>query len=338
MIKILFVILFSLVFTFTFCTRQKDQHENLPLDVNLADSIIEEPPLRIDSVIPDEIVIEKQLLYDQHTLEDNYPYKDTTRLFQWDKVRVALAHLETLLMRHSYWGVLQNYKNLNGEAPLVKEYHRNAYTRISDSYGVDRYQSVPLFSLDDTITAERYGRDGTFIKYLDEVGGFIKVEAAYFDGEWLVPKKYVKKISDTILFKKTIFVDVSNQNISTLEKVDSTWFVRSMNPATTGLHRPPYQEETPLGIFLIQEHKSKMFYLKDGSAEMGGFAPWASRFCNGGYIHGVPVNSPRTEFIEFSSSLGTTPRSHMCVRNATSHAKFVYDWASPGESLVFVID
>ncbi len=59
---------------------------------------------------------------------------------------------------------------------------------------------------------------------------------------------------------------------------------------------------------------------------------------NGAYIHGVPVNVPRTAMIEYSWSLGTTPRSHMCVRNATSHAKFVFDWAPLYRSLVVVIE
>ena len=111
-----------------------------------------------------------------------------------------------------------------------------------------------------------------------------------------------------------------------------------MNPITTGLHRPPYAQETPLGIFLIQEKKQKMIYHKDGTTETGGFAPWASRFTNGAYLHGVPVNVPRTTPIEYSASLGTTPRSHMCVRNATSHAKFIYEWAPAEKTVVFVLE
>lgn len=70
----------------------------------------------------------------------------------------------------------------------------------------------------------------------------------------------------------------------------------------------------------------------------GGFAPWASRFDNGSYLHGVPVNTPATAIIEFSWSLGTTPRSHMCVRNASSHAKFIYDNFPTLETIVFVFD
>lgn len=151
-------------------------------------------------------------------------------------------------------------------------------------------------------------------------------------------RKYVKPIADSVTFDKAIFVDVTNQNIATLEHAGSKWLVRSMNPATTGQHRPPYAQETPLGIFVVQEKKARMIYLVDGSKETGGFAPYASRFTNGGYIHGVPVNAPRKSLIEYSPTLGTTPRSHMCVRNATSHAKFVYDWAPVNETIVFVFD
>lgn len=77
-----------------------------------------------------------------------------------------------------------------------------------------------------------------------------------------------------------------------------------------------------------------MIFLKDGSTATGGFAPYASRFSDGGYIHGVPVNEPRKALIEYSPSLGTTPRSHMCVRNATSHSKFIFDWAPVNETII----
>ena len=43
-----------------------------------------------------------------------------------------------------------------------------------------------------------------------------------------------------------------------------------------------------------------MVFLKDGGSATGGYAPYASRFTNGAYIHGVPVNVPRTEMIEYS--------------------------------------
>ena len=295
----------------------------------------------IIDTVPKEIIIEKELLYDQHTLEDTYPYKDTTREFQWEKMKERLSLLESIQREPSQWAILQNYKNRNGEAPLVKVFKRDAYKRVSDTLGVERYQSVPLYLLTDTVTPEIYGRDGSLvrIKAMDEDSKFARIQTVY-DGEeeWYAPKKYIKQIGDTVVFDKAIFVDRHNQNIATLEHVGSKWLVRSMNPATTGQHRPPYAQETPLGMYVLQEKKSRMIYLLDGSKETGGFAPYANRFTNGAYIHGVPVNAPRKSLIEYSPSLGTTPRSHMCVRNATSHAQFVYDWAPVNETIVFVLE
>ena len=91
-------------------------------------------------------------------------------------------------------------------------------------------------------------------------------------------------------------------------------------------------------MFVVQQKKSRMVFLKDGSAATGGYAPYASRFTNGAYIHGVPVNVPRTAMIEYSWSLGTTPRSHMCVRNATSHSKFIFDNMPAEATLTVVIE
>ncbi|WP_455641402.1 L,D-transpeptidase [Parabacteroides sp.] len=302
-----------------------------------ADSILVEKAVETDTV-PKEIVIEKDLLYDQHTLADSYPYKDTTRSFQWDKIRERLTWLESIQKEPATWAILQNYRNKNGEAPLVRNYHRDSYRRIADSLGVERFQGIPLYLPTDTSIPEIYGRDGALVKHLQDYTNFIKIASVHTGKEWLVPRKYIKAIPDTVVFSKAIFVDTKNQNIAALEQDSDKWLIRSMNPATTGLHHPPYAQETPPGIFVIQEKKARMIYLVDGTTETGGFAPYASRFTNGGYIHGVPVNAPRKTLIEYSPTLGTTPRSHMCVRNATSHAKFIYDWAPVEGTLVFVFD
>lgn len=327
-------IVFIAVLLFSSCT-QNSENEN----ENMTHRITEEKT-ESKKIKPEDIVLEKDFLYDQYTLPDSYPYKDTTRMFQWDKIKQGLFLLDSVQTEHSDWAILQNYKNMNGEAPLVKKFERNAYTRISDMMGVERFQSVPLFALNDTAVGERYGRDGFLVKYWGEEGRFAKVSTVSFDGEWLVPKRYLKRIGDTIVFRKAIFVDVTNQNIATLEKVDSKWLIRSMNPVTTGLHKPPYQQETPQGIFVVQEHKPRMIFLKDGLPKTGGYAPYASRFTCGAYLHGIPVNTSdenSKKTIEYSPTLGTTPHSHMCVRNATSHAKFIYDWAVPQHTIVFVI-
>ena len=319
----------------SYCTTKTDKP--VSGDLSVPDSTVVDVAEEVE-VAPKEIIIEKELLYDQHTLADSYPYKDTTREFQWDKIRERLTWLESTQREPATWSILQNYRNKNGEAPLVRNYHRDSYRRIADSLGVERFQGVPLYLPTDTSVPELYGRDGSLVKHLEDYTNFIKVASVHTGKEWMVPRKYIETIADTVVFRKAIFVDTKNQNIATMEHVGDKWLVRSMNPATTGLHRPPYAQETPPGIFVIQDKKPRMIYLVDGTTETGGFAPYASRFTNGGYIHGVPVNAPRKNLIEFSPSLGTTPRSHMCVRNATSHAKFIYDWAPIAGTLVFVFD
>lgn len=335
--KIQFILLFPALVLFTCCTGKTT---NPPLETAPPADPVPAEEIRLADLPPKPVKIEKALLYDQHTLADTYPYKDTTRQFQWDKIRERLTLLEKIQKPSVRWGILQNYKNRNGEAPLVKNYKRNAYKRIADTLGVERYQSVPLYLPADTGVPELYGHDGLLVQYKStpDSSNFANIETVDPGKEWKIPKKYVKILDDTIAFKKAIFVDRVNQNIATLEQGDSTWLVRSMNPATTGLHRPPYAQETPVGMFVLQEKKVKMIYLVDGSTATGGFAPYASRFSDGGYIHGVPVNAPRTALIEFSPTLGTTPRSHMCVRNATSHAKFIYGWAPVNSTIIFVFD
>lgn len=302
------------------------------------DSIVDHA---IEETVSEEIVIEKEFLYDQHTLEDVYPFKDTSRYFQWDKIVSQLKLLEESQQEPARWGILQNRKNVNGEAPLARNVKRNNYHNMADSFGVERYQSIPLYLLDDLSKPERYSRDGALIKIVAAADstGFLLIEDVYIGGKWQTPEKYVKPIADSVIrFDKVLFADRTNQNIATLEKVDGKWFVRSMNPVTTGLQNPPYQQATPLGIFVIQEKKRRMYYYADGTTTIAGNSPYASRFSNGGYLHGIPINLPRTATIEFSATLGTTPRSHMCIRNATSHAEFIYNWAPIDQSLVFVIE
>lgn len=287
----------------------------------------------------DEISVEKELLYDRYTLADTYPYRDIVRLFQWEKIKDRLAYLENIQQEPKQWLVLQNYKNRNGEAPTVRNFRRNEYTRVSDTLGVERYQSIPLYHLTDTVIPERYARDGELVQRVSQEGSFIKIVSTANKEEWLIPQRYAKPLSDTVFFDKAIFVDRKNQNITTLERKETAqWLVRSMNPATTGRFLPPYAQRTPVGMFILQEKKRKMVYLKDGSSEVGGYAAFASRFTCGAYIHGVPVAAPRTAPIEYSPSLGTTPRSHMCVRNATSHAEFIYNWATAYGTVVFVLE
>lgn len=326
------------------CWISKQDPIDIVEDTFSSDSVMTSPSAFISAA---DIRLRKEILFDQYTLEDHYIYvnnkKDTIeRLFQWDKVKQHLASLENIRNDAGTWAVLQNYKNWNGESPEAHNSVSNSYGRISDSFGVERYQSVALYLPLDTLIPERYGRDGTPVKLLspveDSTSTFFLVDPIPIGGQWLVQKRHVKVLGDTIRFDRAVFVDVTNQSIASLENKDGEWLIRSMNPATTGVHRPPYSQETPLGIFFIQDKKRKMLYLRDGSQEMGGFAPYASRFTNGAYMHGVPTVHPGTYELEYSRSLGTTPRSHMCVRNASSHAKFIYEQFPVFQTVVFVID
>lgn len=82
MTRTVFILLISSLCTLSYCTPRTEPAQTevlIPVDSISKDSavIVETLPLRIE--------IEKELLYDKHTLEDTYPYKDTTREFSGRK-------------------------------------------------------------------------------------------------------------------------------------------------------------------------------------------------------------------------------------------------------------
>lgn len=335
-LTIFFVLIPALV---SGCHRHAGGGEVGEADTVPTDSVVEPIEPEDLTLYTEDIEITKEFIFEDYLLEDTYPYKDTVRTVKWDTMKEYLARIENMQEENPLWGVFENYRNMNKEAPTVPNYVRNEYGRVSDTLGTERYQSCPLYYVSDSTTPVIYARDGWLARLTDSIGSFYEVHPAESEELWLVPKRYFRLMGDTIKFRHVIFVDRGDQNIATLEWQErGKWLARSTNPATTGRHKPPYAQETPLGIYLLQQQKRHMYYLKDGSSELGGFAPYASRFTNGAYIHGVPVNAPRKSEIEYSPSLGTTPRSHMCVRNATSHAKFVYEWAPVDNALVVVIE
>lgn len=122
----------------------------------------------------------------------------------------------------------------------MRSFKRNAYGRVADTLGIERYQSVPLYLLTDTLVPERYGQDGELTRFIEDGEKFIKAEPMFTGDEWMIPKKYVKVIGDTIVFNKAVFVDRHNQNIASLERSGKgQWVVRSMNPSTTGTSSAP---------------------------------------------------------------------------------------------------
>ncbi|WP_432205071.1 L,D-transpeptidase [Cetobacterium somerae] len=281
-----------------------------------------------------EIILKKELTYNKYTLDNFYKYKNTSREFQWEKIENKISNLEKFQNEYSKIGTLRNFRNSNGNPPKLESFLKSPER---DKYGVRREQGIPLYESLDRKPV-RYAWDGSLVGILEEKDGFVKIKIESLDGEWWTLKKYVKEIS-TDPANKLIFIDRKNQNIATLQKENGIWLIRSMNPATTGLDKLPHNFPTPLGTFVVQNKKPRMNYLKLGSSsEIAGFAPYATRFSGGGYIHGIPVELPKTQIIEHSPTLGSTPRSRMCVRNASSHAKYIYEWARPLNTLVVVIE
>lgn len=227
--------------------------------------------------------IEKALQYNQHTLKDHYKYKKTVRQIQWNKISQKLDSLLILEEIATEFGALNNYKNKNGLAPLVNSFKHNSYKHVVDKNGTKRDQGIPFYRTGNLSAPECYGKDGALVWILRDSADYLVIVPAEFDGVWLVPSKYVDRLP-VRRFTKTIFVDRTNQNIVTLEQTDTAWLVRSMNPATTGVRRPPYRQETPTGIFVVRSKTTSMMFTKDGNSELAGYAPWASRF-SGGRIH-----------------------------------------------------
>lgn len=323
-----------------FACQPQNSKESAAAEVVDVDTIEVEEIVETDTLSAAVIRLSEDLLFTEYHLDSIYAYKDTTRSIKFDQIKEKLAFIENLEEEMGQWAVIENYRNMNGEAPTVANFVRNEYKRVSDTLGVERYQSAPLYQVNDTTQPVLYARDGWLTHLLDSVGTYYHITPIRNEfGEYFIPKRYVRPLGSGKTFHKVIFVDRGDQNIITTERVErGVWVIRSTNPATTGRKKPPYAMETPLGIYLLQQKKAKMFYTHDGKSTIAGYAPWASRFTNGAYIHGVPVNSPNGKIIEYSASLGTTPRSHMCVRNASSHAKFIFDWAPTNESLVVVIE
>ena len=189
-----------------------------------------------------------------------------------------------------------------------------------------------------------YVTDGTLIKYLSEKGDYVQAEVLKTGKSYYIHKRYIPKAQAVTALSQIIVIDRDNQNEAVYEKINNTWTMISYTFATTG-KTGTYSKPTPTGYYFAIEKRPQFLYYKDGTKVFQGYAPYAIRFTDGAYIHGVPVNyrysstgakiiPPR---IEYTATMGTIPLSHKCVRNYTSHAKFLYDWIVLGEAIVIVI-
>ncbi|QIB68458.1 murein L,D-transpeptidase [Aminipila butyrica] len=279
------------------------------------------------------------LKYDKYLVERPYTYivNGEKRYFQFNLMRQRIDTVEKAMgsYRMTY---IDNYKNRNGQAPQYKG-------RDVDPQGGSRGASAPAYP--DIRQPEEfiYLADGTLVQVLEEDQDFTLVGLVGTDAEFSVPNRYIPQEDGLISLKKVIIVDRKNQNIATFEKEGESWNITSYSKATTG-KEGRYHQLTPLGYYFAIEKKPKFYYLKDGTDQIEGYAPYAVRFTAGAYTHGVSSAYTYTAdggrldpgIHEFSSSIGTVPLSHKCVRNYTSHAKFIYDWYEHGSTIVIVIE
>lgn len=260
----------------------------------------------------------------------------TERLYQFDKMEEAVKKAEAYAERGDLT-YISNYQNRNGYAPL---YRGGAV----DEEGNRRSQSAPGYPSLSDMDSFLYLGDGTLVRYLFPSGDYARIEVVASGERYYVPSKFIPdhKIHD---LTKVIVIDVTNQNEGVYEKIEGTWTLISYSQATTGT-TGRYSQPTPTGFYFGMESRPYFRYYEDGTTRIQGYAPYAIRFAGGAYVHGVPVNykyhadgtliTPPTQ--EYSKTIGTVPLSHKCVRNYTSHAKFLYDWFTPGETIVIVIN
>lgn len=258
------------------------------------------------------------------------------RNFAFFKMQEEIKRLETAMQEGSLTYV-SNYKNYNGLPPLCNG-------KEKDKGGIPRSQSAPAYLREAKTSEFIYLPDGTLVRSMESANGFCHVMLVQNGNQYFIPEKYIPQKEVLKKLSKIIAIDRKNQNIACFEKNQDLWQLVSYSLVTTGT-KNAYAQPTPLGCYFVIEKRPQFWYCKDGTKEIQGYAPYTLRFCGGAYLHGLSVayqweNGNRIDpgIREFSSSVGTRPLSHKCVRNYTSHAKFLYDWYSNDEMAVLVIE
>jgi len=292
-----------------------------------------------------EIIISNQLIfnlkYEKYLLSYpySYEYKGETRTFEFQKMietaKVAASEFEKGSLTY-----VSNYKDEHGKAPLYKG-------KMTDKNGGLRGAAAPAYEDLNNMEEFDYLPDGTLVRILEESvaenSGFSKIYSIKDQREYYIPHKYIEWQRRLLKVEKVIVVDLKNQTIAALEnnihlkyfKASNTylkndWEIVSYSKCTTG-KLGTYHQPTPEGYFYAIEKKPFFYYLADGTNIVAGKEPWAIRFTAGAYIHGMSLG-------EYSPAIGTVPLSHKCVRNYTSHARFLYDWYEENKTIVTVIN
>jgi len=271
-------------------------------------------------------------------IEEGYIHSNAgkTRNFRFDKMLDSINDLKQQVDQGELH-FISNYKNQNGTPPQ----EGNA---AIDEYGYRVYHSAPAYEQADTASTYRYIPDGMLVRILDETGEFYHVNVPTFGGDFYIQKQYIDTNVTLSQLNHIVVVDRNQQNQASFELNENGLSLVSYTLSSTGIPGE-FSYETTLGIYKAIQKRERFEYLKSGTQEIAGYAPFALRFTGGAYIHGVPVayeeeNGERVDpgLIEYMHTIGTFPRSSMCVRNFTSHAEFLYNWIDTKTGAVIVIE
>lgn len=260
----------------------------------------------------------------------------TPRNYRFDSMEEAINDLRQQLAQGELH-FISNYKNQNGAPPQEGD-------AAVDQYGYRVYHSAPAYEEADSDSDFRYIPDGMLVRILDELDEFYHVNAPTFGGNYYIPKQYIDPDATLSQLKHVVVVDRNQQNQASFEIDENNLKLISYTLSTTGIPGN-FSFETTLGIYKAIEKRERFEYLESGTQDIAGYAPFAIRFTGGAYIHGVPVAYEEREgekidpgTIEYLHTIGTFPRSNMCVRNFTSHAEFLYNWMDNQNGAVIVIE
>jgi hypothetical protein len=263
------------------------------------------------------------------------------RSFKFNEMQTAINELLDELDKGELH-FISNYKNYNGAPPSKNNATVEEYA--VDEYGYRSYHSAPAYVEANTNSDFRYIPDGILVRILDNLEEFYYVEVPTFNSNYYVPKQYINSNNTLNILKNVVVVDRTQQNQASFVIDENGLDLISYTFSTTGV-AGQNSYETTLGAYKAIEKKDRFLYLQKGSQEIAGYAPYAIRFTGGAYIHGVPVEFAEEKGekidpgkLEYLHTIGSFPRSSMCVRNYTSHAKFLYDWMDIENGAVIVIE
>lgn len=289
-------------------------------------------------VLEDSTIWYRVALENGDQIIDGYIHSSmgTPRAFRFERMLEAVNELRVQLEQGELH-FISNYKNQNGTPPQEGD-------AAIDEYGYRVYHSAPAYEQPDANSNYRYIPDGMLVRILDENEEFYHVNVPTFGNDFFIPKQYIDLNVTLSQLNQVVVIDRSEQNQAFFEFEGNDLNMLSYTLSTTGIPGD-FSFETPIGFYKVIEKRDRFEYLQSGTQDIAGYAPFAIRFSGGAYIHGVPVAYEEIDgekvdpgLIEYLHTIGTFPRSNMCIRNFTSHAKFLHSLMESQNGAVIVIE